>query len=196
MTETIMHCFDPGKAGEEGKIIGSLLAGYGELELELTSCLIATTGDFDASLKTLFRIQSAEKRINKADELMKSEYAKAGLGIACSQSISDMHWCRKIRNQYAHCQWYYTDIDGLCFVNLEAIAKKRAPLTNIGSHKLRLAVDLLTRQMDFYVYLRKCFWYLAESYQRRASQLKDPGAKLRSPVYPMPQVMARPPLHY
>ena len=38
---TIMHCFNPGSAEAEGKIIGSLLAGYGELELEMVGCLIA-----------------------------------------------------------------------------------------------------------------------------------------------------------
>jgi hypothetical protein len=37
MADTIMHCFDPGSAEAEGKIIGSLLAGYGELELEMAA---------------------------------------------------------------------------------------------------------------------------------------------------------------
>jgi hypothetical protein len=48
MADTILHCFDPGSAEAEGKIIGSLLAGYGELELEMALCLIAATGNYDA----------------------------------------------------------------------------------------------------------------------------------------------------
>jgi hypothetical protein len=120
MADTILHCFDPGSAEAEGKIIGSLLAGYGELELEMALCLIAATGNYDASLKALYSVRGEEKRIKKADRMMKVQYVNAKLAIDYKQTISDMQWCRKIRNQYAHSQWYYTPVDGLCFVDLEA----------------------------------------------------------------------------
>jgi hypothetical protein len=42
-----------------------------------------------------------------------------------------MDWCRQIRNQYAHCQWYWTAHEGLCFVDLEAVAKQVTPITEL-----------------------------------------------------------------
>ena len=81
MADTIMHCFDPGSAEAEGKIIGSLLAGYGELELEMALCLIAATGNYDASLKALYSVRGEEKRIKKADRMMKVQYVNAKLAI-------------------------------------------------------------------------------------------------------------------
>ena len=39
MTETVMPCFDENQYPEEGLIIGRLLTGYGELELEMCSAI-------------------------------------------------------------------------------------------------------------------------------------------------------------
>jgi hypothetical protein len=190
MADTIMHCFDPGSAEAEGKIIGSLLAGYGELELEMAGCLIAATGNFDASLKALYRVRGEERRINTADSMMKMQYVNANLAIDYKQTISDMQWCRKIRNQYAHCQWYYTAANGLCFVDLEATSLLSIPIANIESHKVRADIKLLQHQMDFFVYVRRRFWYLAEAYQ-----MQKPGARLSSPIHAIPPIVVRPPLH-
>ena len=156
MADTILHCFDPGSAEAEGKIIGSLLAGYGELELEMALCLIAATGNYDASLKALYSVRGEEKRIKKADRMMKVQYVNAKLAIDYKQTISDMQWCRKIRNQYAHCQWYYTPVDGLCFVDLEASSLLSIPIANIENHKVRADIQLLQHQMDFFGGLWRC----------------------------------------
>jgi hypothetical protein len=110
MPDTILHCFDPNQAEAQGKIIGSLLAGYGELELEMALCLIAATGQFDSSLQTLFATRGEERSINTADSLMQATYAAASLSAPYKKTISDMQWCRRIRNQYAHCQWFYDQI--------------------------------------------------------------------------------------
>jgi hypothetical protein len=194
MADTILHCFDPGSAEAEGKIVGSLLAGYGELELEMALCLIAATGNYDASLKALYSVRGEEKRIKKADRMMKVQYVNAKLAIDYKQTISDMQWCRKIRNQYAHCQWYYTPVDGLCFVDLEASSLLSIPIANIENHKVRADIQLLQHQMDFFVYVRKRFWYLAEACQRYIATQK-PGARPSSSIHAIPLTVVRPPLH-
>ena len=194
MADTILHCFDPGSAEAEGKIIGSLLAGYGELELEMALCLIAATGNYDASLKALYSVRGEEKRIKKADRMMKVQYVNAKLAIDYKQTISDMQWCRKIRNQYAHCQWYYTPVDGLCFVDLETTSLSSIPIESIESHKVQADLQLLQRQMDFFVYVRRRFWYLADAC-RRYIAMQKPGARLSNPIYANPPRVARPPLH-
>jgi hypothetical protein len=194
MADTIMHCFDPGRAEAEGKIIGSLLAGYGELELEMANCLRAATGNYDASIKELYRVRGEERRINKADSMMKAQYVDAKLAVDYKQTISDMQWCRKIRNQYAHCHWYYTTADGLGFVDLEATSRLSIPIESIESRKVQADLQLLQRQMDFFVYVRRRFWYLAEACERYIAMQK-PGARPRSPIFAIPPAVARPPLH-
>jgi hypothetical protein len=55
MAELIIPCFSEHQAETEGKIIGRLLAGYGELELSMCACLAAVTNNLDGAIKTLFR---------------------------------------------------------------------------------------------------------------------------------------------
>jgi hypothetical protein len=118
MTETIMPCFD--RFPEEGNMIGRLLAGYGELELELCRCVAVINGDLDAAIRAILRERGEQKRIGKADSLAKLAYVDAGLGSYYCAAISDMHWCRLIRNQYAHCNWYDTPAEGVCFFDFRS----------------------------------------------------------------------------
>src|SRR5262249_7168200 len=42
----------------EAAIIGRLLAGYAELEIDLLNCVSEVTQDFDATLKAMFRVRA------------------------------------------------------------------------------------------------------------------------------------------
>jgi hypothetical protein len=92
--------------------------------MSMCGCLIATEGQLDTPIRKLFNERSAEKRIKESKKALTQEYAKACLHIELAEALQDMEWCRKIRNQYAHCQWYWTFQEGLCFVNLEDLANK------------------------------------------------------------------------
>jgi hypothetical protein len=120
MSETVLPGFI--SRPDEGSIIGRILAGYGELEMELCGCVWAATGNLDAAIKALFRVRGEDNRIKKAVSMAKDYYAAAGLAETFNSVIEDLHWCRQIRNQYAHSQWYYTEAEGLCFVDLEHTA--------------------------------------------------------------------------
>ena len=63
---TIMPGFD--RFPKEGDLIGRLLAGYGELELEMCACLAATTDDLGGAIKKLFGVRGERKRIQQADD--------------------------------------------------------------------------------------------------------------------------------
>jgi len=54
---TIMPAF--GLFVSEAKIIGRLVVGYGELEVDLLNCVQVVFGDFDAVLKALFARRGA-----------------------------------------------------------------------------------------------------------------------------------------
>jgi hypothetical protein len=53
----------------EAAIIGRLLAGYAELEIDLLNCVSVVRQDFDATLKAMFRVRGETARINVGDAL-------------------------------------------------------------------------------------------------------------------------------
>lgn len=173
--------------GQEGRIIGRLLAGYSELELELAGCLGTVLQDDDLGLRTVFRIRGEEQRILIADALMRPIFEKEGLVHAYAEMIADLSYCKKIRNQYAHCQWYDMPEFGLCFIQLEDWAKKSKPYE--AQRKKPLDVNLLKKQEHYFRYVQRCQWYLMEAFQDKV------GAQPSSQLFPLPKKINRPPLH-
>src|SRR6266536_3381340 len=77
--------------------------------------------------------------------------------------------CRQVRNQYAHCNWYDRENEGLCFIDLEATAKRTITnATSLIERRHRIDVPLLTEQEAFFKYVHRGFWYLAASYREWA----------------------------
>jgi len=163
MPETIMPAFD--RFVEEGNIIGRLLAGYGELELEMCACVVGVTNDLDAAIRKLFGTRGEQKRIKTADSIMTPYYSSAGLGTKYRNTIENMGWCKAVRNQYAHCSWYDTSEEGLCFVNLERLAQLKPNIVSVTAHRYPINTALLRQQETYFRYVQKCFWYLAEGYK-------------------------------
>jgi hypothetical protein len=188
MTESVMPCFAEGQAEAEGKVIGKILAGYGELELEMCSCLAAVNSDIDLSIKLLFQVRGEERRIQTADKIMRVSFASAGLGATYCDVIADMGWCRSLRNQYAHSNWYYTQPEGLCIIDLEVLAKQKGPLGFVTTGKKPLSLSLLLEQDAFFAYVKRCFWFLAEKYREK----DNPNYH---PLFPLPPQRPRPLMH-
>jgi hypothetical protein len=188
MTETIMPAFSQRNAEAEGKIIGNILAGYGELELELCQCLAAVNSDIDLSIRLLFQVRGEERRIHTADQIMRMAYTNAGLGNVYCEVIADMDWCRRLRNQFPHSNWYHTAMEGLCLVNLEELAKRKGPIGQLADHRKPLTLALLLEQERFFKYVQKCFWHLAEAYPTTA-------VRHSGPIHPLPATMQRPSMH-
>jgi hypothetical protein len=137
----------------------------GELELEMCACVAATTNDLDAAIKKLFRTRGEMNRIKTADSMMTARYISAGLETKYRRTIANMDWCRTVRNQYAHCNWYDTSEEGLCFVDLEHTAKLKKKIVSVAKHRYPIDATLLIQQEQYFRYVQKCFWYLVESYK-------------------------------
>jgi len=152
----------------EGAIVGRLLAGYGELELELCQCVAAVTGNIDDVIRKLFNVRGEKRRIESADDLARAPYTKAGLGVESSTLVNDMHYCRKLRNQYAHCQWYGTSHDGFAFVNLEEVSKLHTTIFPLESHRCLVDATLLQQQETFSNMFRSTFGILPASIKRES----------------------------
>src|SRR5881394_1309771 len=121
-------------------------------------CLgVATLGDFEAGVRSLFAKRGEASRIKRARKEMIPPFTTVGLGASCIAALDDMDWCRELRNQYAHCSWYHTSAEGLGFVDLEKIVAVPGPLA--ASRKL-LSLALLQEQETFFRYVQRCYWYL------------------------------------
>jgi hypothetical protein len=189
-----MPCFHANQAQAEGIIVGHLLAGYGELELQLCACRIAVERIVDLPIRELFGVRGAERRLDIAKAALRSDYTKAGLIADLLQAFADLDWCRQIRNQYSHCQWYWTKSEGLCFVNLEELAKQPTTILSVTGGRHPISLQLLEDQEAFFWYVKECLMYLETTYQDWDRQLGSaPGPAIF--LYPKPQVVARPLAH-
>ena len=88
---------------KEAEIIGRLLAGYGEIEYDLSCCLEAAINDGETARRSMFRVRGEKQRIDVADALMRHKYKDSNLLAEYDEAIAATHSCRKIRNQYSHC---------------------------------------------------------------------------------------------
>jgi hypothetical protein len=183
MTDQILPAF--WRYPEEGKIIGRLLAGYGELEFELACCLGAVLGDQDQAFRVMFRMRGEEQRIQTADALMRPACTSLNLCLTYNEMIADLGWCKKTRNRCAHCHWYDTSEHGLCYFDLEGWAKKTVPLV---FSKMRLNVEVLRKQEAYFRYVQSSLWHLA------AEMNKSKGRPVAS-VFRRPMKQERPPEH-
>jgi hypothetical protein len=90
------------------------------------------------------------------------EYENAGLVSDLTETLNNMDFCRELRNQYSHCHWYWTSHEGLCFVDLEELAKQRDPIIKLMANRHPVDVALLQKQED---YVKQSFMYLESAYR-------------------------------
>jgi hypothetical protein len=169
MSRTIMPSFS--KYNKEGAIIGRLLVGYGDLELSLLNCVQVVRGDFDAVLKTMFRVRGETNRINIGDALGRFYYAQHSLEGQFTKAIGALRGCLKIRNQYSHCVWWDNNTAKLAFANLEEVAKQNVlvgSLKNLTVH--HVDVPLLETQEEYFVYTNDLIGWINQEGQVRAGK--------------------------
>jgi hypothetical protein len=193
---TLMPCFvREDQAHEEGVVVGRLLAGYGEIEMAMCACIIEQTPsyDFDTPVRHLFTKRGEQRRISNARKALTAPYLSVNLQAELSTALDDMDWCRRIRNQYAHCQWYWTAHEGLCFVDLEAVANQSAAITDLTRNKMPIKLRLLQEQWEFFEFVFSTFDYLRWEYRIRRD--KKLGSTRANPVFAKPSKRTRPGLH-
>jgi len=173
----------------EAAIIGRLLAGYAELEIDLLNCVSQARADFDGTLKAMFRVRGETARINVGDALGRQAYLKLGLGPDFELAVSVIRHCLKIRNQYAHCNWYDDRSGRLAFVNVEEIAKEKQLISGFDGLTLRYVdVPILDQQEQYFGYADALMTYA--NYEGRLRM-----GKLETRLFEKPAQVDRPPLY-
>lgn len=111
------------KFTSEATLIGGMLAGYADLEIDLTHCVQVVRSDLDTVLKAMFRSRGETQRIDVADAFGRQHYRSLGISTHFEMAIGAVRYCLKIRNQYAHCTWWDDYSGQLAFANLEEEGK-------------------------------------------------------------------------
>jgi hypothetical protein len=174
---------------KEAAIIGRLLAGYGELEIDLLHCVSVARKDFDAVLKAMFRTRGETQRLNVADALGRQLYRKLKLGTDFETALAAVRYCLKIRNQYAHCNWYDDYSGRLAFVNVEEVATKNEHVSGFDNiTRYYVDVPTLEEQESYFGYAGALLAYANYEGRYRTGELKT--RFLEKPLH-----VSQPPLH-
>jgi hypothetical protein len=169
----------------EGAIIGRLLSGYGDLEFDLCHCVAMAANDLDMVLKAMFRVRGETQRIDIADAIGRKPYRALNLETQFSETVAGAHHCRKIRNQFSHCNWMDDNTGELAFVDLQEIALEHAIVDITALTAQHVTPDLLRQQEEFFGYISDCLAFLNHEAQRMAG-------RLTSHTFAMPPKMAPP----
>ncbi len=174
----------------EAAIIGRLLAGYGDLEFSLCHLVRWVIGDQDSAFKALFRTRGETQRIDIADALMRQRVIDAGHETAYGMTISNMRFCLKIRNQFAHCHWLVQPELELHFIDMEEQAGRgnNQILDLAALTQFRIAVPTLQEQEEFFRLTDEGLGYLIYEFQILAGILTKN-------LFEAPKPLSRPPLH-
>jgi len=171
---------------KEAEIIGRLLAGYGELEFIVYECVKVALGRSTIAARLLFRVRSEKTRLDIADAILREVCDSYELTVKYTEAISAAHYCRKIRNQYAHCHWIGDESDGLFFANIEPSAEKKSGEIILAFNHVDDA--LLARQEAFFANTQVYLWWLQHELRVRAGSLPSHNV-------PTPKQRPQPPLH-
>jgi hypothetical protein len=148
----------------EAALIGRMLAGYTDLELDLLHCVKSVRGDFDTVLKAMYRSRGETQRVEIADAFGRQAYRALGLGTQFEMAIGAVRHCTKIRNQYAHCVWWNDNTGQLAFANLEEIAKLHELVESLmGAGVRHVDCEILQTQFAHFQYASDLLiWVLHE----------------------------------
>lgn len=177
------------KFPKEGAIIGRLLAGYADLEIGLMHAVAMAVDDFDKALKDMFGIRGESRRIKSALALGLDAYKAIGLKSDFLAAVSDMRFCLKARNMYAHCTWYDDHSGKLAFVNLEELAKEKVKVNDLHSLQIHHIDEAQLKQLELYFVHTDAM----QAYVNYEGRFRN--GKIKTNVLLKPAAMAQPPLY-
>lgn len=173
---------------QEAQLIGRLVAGYTEIELDLMHCVRAVRDDLDTVLKALYRSRGEGPRIDVADALGRHAYHALNLGTQFEMGIGSVRHCMKIRNQHAHSMFWDDRSGELAFANIEELARVHNVVTDLkGLNTRHLDVALLGEQLAYFEYTSSWLAWVLNEGNRTAGRIHHPGVA-RPAALPEPRL--------
>jgi len=150
---------------QEGAIIGSLVVGYGELEILLALLVRWIIDDQDFAFRTLYGQRGESARITTAKTITFISLRHHQKRQEFEDMIDALRHCLKIRNQYAHGNWLQTP-HAISFANVENICQQQDK-ADLGKLTVQdVTLKKLRQQERYFVYVMQLIEYLIFSFQR------------------------------
>lgn len=173
MTYRINPAFDRFPA--EASIIGRILASFGEIELSICRNAGNSINLQGVMMKALYRLRATSQQIDVADEFMRWQHQRVGLGSEYEILMGMVRHCLKIRNLYSHCNWGDHITGGLFFADVQ----ESAETDNFDHYWKHVDPPLLQRQLDYFALTMEWVEYLDHELALRQR-------RLQSHVWPKP----------
>jgi hypothetical protein len=137
----------------------------------------------------MFRERGESRRINMVDVFGRHKYHELGLGTQFEMALGSVHFCLKVRNQYAHCTWYDDHSGSLAFVNLEEGAEDNKAVKDFKNLTiLHIDVATLVLQKQYFEYTDALLEWINFEGRRVAGKTSEPQQ-------PAPKQLRQPPLY-
>jgi hypothetical protein len=181
----ILRSFD--RFRDEAALVGKMLAGYADLEIDLMHCVNSVRHNTDEVLRAMFGERGEARRINLARDLGRQLFEAIHLQAEFALVIAGMHYCRLIRNQYAHCVWWDDNTPRLAFAAVEDIATQDvaipAQLGDLAPD--HVTVEALENQLAYFNYTDDLMIWLIQQSLRAQGRQFHPGV-VRPPARQQP----------
>lgn len=175
------------KFTDEAALIGRMLAGYADLEIDLMHCAQVVRIDLDTVLKAMFRSRGETQRIDVADAFGRQHYHALGIGTQFEMAVGAVRYCLRIRNQYAHCTWWDDNSGQLAFANLEEVAIENVLVTDLrGLTTHHVNVPHLEAQLAYFEYADSLLLWVIQEGNARAGRPAFPNRVLPAPLVQPP----------
>ncbi|HET9510017.1 MAG TPA: hypothetical protein VFO80_02610 [Sphingomonas sp.] len=135
---------------EEAAIVGRIVIQYGEIEWMLCRVVGGLIGDFEAAMKSMYRVRGELSRLEIADALVTNRRMTESFALVYENTLEGVETCRVIRNSYAHAHWLSSHEEKFGFYDLERLAKRRDTVTLSELRISVLSKELLIRQEVFF----------------------------------------------
>ena len=173
----------------EAALIGRMLAGYADLEIDLMHSAKEVRADLDSTLKAMFRTRGNAQRIDVTDALARQPYHALGIGTQFEMAIGAVRYCLRIRNLYAHCTWWDDNSAQLAFANLEELAKENVAVTDLhGLAVHHVTVPHLEAQLAYFEYADSLLIWVIQEGNALAGRPAFPNRVLPAALVP-PQLL-------
>jgi len=129
-------------------------------------CLARTMNDEEAALRKYFGQRGEEKRLNFIKSEIKDAIEKAGLLDKYNQIHENLDFCRKTRNNFAHCHRADDLSAGIFYVTLEDSAKSEVGRFTFTAHQYYHVDAPLLEKIEAY------FWMTMQRLQWLESEIR------------------------
>lgn len=188
---SILPSFDRHQA--EGRLVGLMVAEWGELEFLLAHCVGMILKDPDAAFRAIFGRRGETRRIETAAKLARPLLTDTPDLSLFDQMIDGLRVCVAIRNLYAHSHWLY-DSRGLLFVNIEEVARLPATIDLRNLEQYPVNVPHLEAQEAYFRLIAQAIDHLNFAAQIRNGPLRHNPIQ-RPTMTPPPPVKLPPSSH-